>query len=675
MMWPLRKRSKLRESARKVLPGAEVVNVSLLLLFFLLASTAGVRAPAPDSITLPVEVSGAAGTAVGVAVSGASEAGTPVRSLWIQVHGLAYADMVSVRVNHNLWMTLNNDTVSVAEPGRSYGGIGGGFATLELTLTLPETTILKQTNAVEFRFNRTDGVVSGFRVLAFNFLTVEGRRLLRDEAFLHEDPNSWRPPLSDPDQISAGGELWRKAPLTGSGLPNAPAIRAHCSDCHTQDGRDLKYFNYSNRSIVARSQFHGLSELEGRQIASYIRSLAVPNPGRPWNPPYQPGPGLDAQPATSWAAGAGLSWVLDTDVRTLPFIFSGRRSDGEMFVDPATFRPDANLNPRVIPLAMQLPDWNHWLPRVHPLDAWGARFESSTFAKMYADSSYAKAGDADEIGAFFDGWSKSRSKFLTPRLSSTSSKWTSELSNSFYSAQLWQLVKTWEILQRSSYSASIGSRAWPNAIPAATAPAEVHLPDGPDGMGGSALTNEYYSNAWYELQLIVNSGSHRHHGRAPIDWVYVIERFLDLQQRSGRPEPARLLVAVIKAMQSTDPAIGPTDIAEGWRPEQNIDPRIMVTHRWAPAFQLLPGDLRQEVTEGLLRAWLDKTLRFAPVAYFQRGLSGSSYRMPAESLDIAGGRVWEAAPVFEAAGVNARTTERLREWGRVYNSMAQLFHY
>ena len=63
---------------------------------------------------------------------------------------------------------------------------------------------------------------------------------------------------------------------------------------------------------------------EGQQIASYIRSLPVPSPGRPWNPPYQPGPGLDRQPVANWAAGAGLAWALDNDSGTLPFIFGAK---------------------------------------------------------------------------------------------------------------------------------------------------------------------------------------------------------------------------------------------------------------------------------------------------------------------------------------------------------------
>jgi hypothetical protein len=194
-------------------------------------------------------------------------------------------------------------------------------------------------------------------------------------------------------------------------------------------------------------------------------------------------------------------------------------------------------------------------------------------------------------------------------------------------------------------------------------------------MGGSALTNEYYSNAWYELQLIVNSGNHRHRERSPIDWVYLIGHFLELQRQGGKPEPARLLVAVIKALQSTDPAIGPANIAEGWRPDQTVDPRIMIAARWDSVFQILPADLKQAITQCLLSAWLDKTLEYPPVTYFQRGLSAASYKLPPEFLDISGGKVWEAAPQFQAAGVDAATIQRLEAWGKACTTLAQLFHY
>ena len=133
---------------------------------------------------------------------------------------------------------------------------------------------------------------------------------------------------------------------------------------------------------------------------------------------------------------------------------------------------------------------------------------------------------------------------------------------------------------RELFGATGESRTWFNTIAAATAPAAANIPDGPSGMGGSALTNEYFNASWYELQVLLNSGNHRHRDRSPVDWVYLIGEFQDLYRESRRPEPARLLVAVIKAMQSTDPRIGPDDRAQGWRPNQNVDPTIMVSEAW-----------------------------------------------------------------------------------------------
>jgi len=243
-----------------------------------------------DRMLLPIEVLGSESQTVSRTVALPAEQAESVRFLWLQIHGLRYADQASVQFNASAWIPLNNNTVTIAEPGRSFGGIGGGFATLVMTLPLLSGAVVADTNIIRFRFNRTDGVVSAYRVLALNFLTFEGQKLHPPGAFVEDAPETWTPPLPDEASIRARLALWRGASLVASSLPNSPRIEAHCADCHAEDGRDLKYFNFSNGSIVARSRFHGLLALEGKQIASYIRSLTLPNPGRPWNPPYQPGP-------------------------------------------------------------------------------------------------------------------------------------------------------------------------------------------------------------------------------------------------------------------------------------------------------------------------------------------------------------------------------------------------
>ena len=139
------------------------------------------NASTTNRVLLPVEIAGDAGTSVSVTVHVPPGLGKQAHSLWMQVHGMAYAGMASVRINQGPWWPLRNETVAVAEPGKSYGGIGGGFATLKLTLPLPDTSVVDDSNTIQFRFNRTDGIVSGFRVLAFNFLAADGRPILPAE--------------------------------------------------------------------------------------------------------------------------------------------------------------------------------------------------------------------------------------------------------------------------------------------------------------------------------------------------------------------------------------------------------------------------------------------------------------------------------------------------------------
>jgi hypothetical protein len=258
------------------------------------------------------------------------------------------------------------------------------------------------------------------------------------------------------------------------------------------------------------------------------------------------------------------------------------------------------------------------------------------------------------------------------------------LTNKVYSTQLWQLVKTWELMQdfglegrgHDLFGSTADSRTWCNTIPAETAPPAAHIPDGPAGVGGSALTNEYFTAAWYELQIVLNSGNHQHRDRTPLDWVYLIGRFHDLYVRTQQPEPVRLLVAVIKALQSTDPHLGPDNLSQGWRPDQNIDPRIMISPVWAPIFKPLPIEVHQALTASLLAAWMNKNLQYPVAKYLPLGVLGHASYGPSRTYgDISGGKVWEAAPQFRGAGVAAELVRRLQQWGIAFTDRAARLQY
>jgi len=712
-----------RSNSGRLFNSRTMAVACLVLSFFLAARSprAGAAVTSADRILLPIEVLGANGTVASRTFDVPADQAESLRSLWLQIHGVRYAGQASVQVNESPWIPINNNTVTVADPGRSFGGIGGALSTLVVTLPVPAATVATGANTIRFRFNQTDGLSSGYRVLAWNFLTKEGRKVLPPNVFTEDAPESWKPPLPDPAAIQAGQELWHSGLLVASSLPDSPRIMAHCGDCHAQDGRDLKYFNFSNASIITRSVFHGLSAQQGEQIASYIRSLQLPNPGRPWNPPYQPGPGLDEQSISDWAAGAGLRWVLDRDTDALPYLVNqhsampaGSPSDPPANaqdlsqlvgrITPEIFRPDGNLSPRNIPITLQLPDWSEWLPRIHPKDAWGSAFDESEFSALYdgetargikskaaakrslrvllAASRTPDAGVPQVVPAFAE-WSQARSTFLRNNVKSKT-EWSPELTNKVYSTQLWQLVKTWEMMEefalegrgREIFGLTADSRVWCNTTPKETAPVEAHIPGGASGVGGSALSNEYFNASWYELQILLNSGNHRHRDRGPVDWLYVVGRFRNLYDQTHQPEPTRLLVAVTKALQSTDPSLGPEDYSRGWRPEQNIDPRIIVNADWAPIFQPLPAEVRRALTNSLLAAWMDKNLQY-PLTKFlplQGGLQQSYTPSPAYG-GITGGKVWEAAQQFREAGVAHDLIERLRLWGIAYTDRAARLQY
>lgn len=103
---------------------------------------------------LPIEIMGPEGTVAAVTVEIPSTAAGEVSSLWLQVNGLEYEDLASVRVNDGAWVSMNNATAHVVQPGRNYGGIGECFATLKMTVPIASGSVVEGANRIAFRFNR-----------------------------------------------------------------------------------------------------------------------------------------------------------------------------------------------------------------------------------------------------------------------------------------------------------------------------------------------------------------------------------------------------------------------------------------------------------------------------------------------------------------------------------------
>ncbi|NND72401.1 MAG: hypothetical protein HKN43_12575 [Rhodothermales bacterium] len=689
------------------------INIGLLVAGVLLSALAfsgwfsagsGFDPVDKPQIILPVEVLGSTGLTrvVEVVVDEAAD----IDRLYLQVHSPGYkygaGDKVSVQVNSSPWIDISNKTVTCYYPESHYECVGGAFATVRFTI--PAKDVSRGLNTVRFRFNGTDGITSGFRVLDFNFLRSDGSPVLPPEMFAYEDPAGWQPPSNREEDIAAGRRLWHEAVLADNPLNENHTIRAACSDCHATSGMDLKYFGYSNESIIARSVFHALSEEEGEQIASYIRTLPGKSYGTPWDPPYQPGPGIDSRPASAWAAGAGLEAVLEHDSDAIPYMFP----NGIRWQEIAA---DSTINIREIPIAIQLPDWNEWLPRVHPVDAWGDAFARSATATGYEQTVQPLIdGNASTQQALrsLERWNRSFRRDRSDGLNEDAfGGYDSDGVVADYTLGLhqWQAVKTFEVMVGGSYQDKAYEVYGDDAEPLSWFGNSRSLFDvGPHISGpvqvspyphGSPLQNIFMTTAWYELQLIVNSGNRHGLSIRPMDWKYHYGHIADISKWSGIDEPVRYLKSYVKNMQeATNSRCGPgSDCGFYFRhltPARLVVSQSEVAQKGAGRsargrqrdaggsdknlFDTLPVDVKTQLIEAVLRVHVKELLRY-PTSAWPRGDDRQALPGQETIPTLQSGRkqfdmtsyadhYYRSIPIFKNIGVSPTLIDSLSGWGQ-----------
>ena len=642
-----------KNSSTKAVLGAAIVTL-----------TASPAPPPVTSITLPIEVVGPDGTTSTTSFTippGANLSGQ--LQLWMQIHNLKYDTEASVQVNNSAWLPLSTNNVTLLGNAAAFGGIGGGFHTLQMTINLPSGVVTTGNNTVTFRFNGTDGAVSGFRVLAFN-IQSGGSNLLSSALFVEDDPSTWVPPSTAPSDIAAGLALYQGASLTA---PGVGAIQAHCSDCHSIDGRDLKYFNYSNNSIEARSLFHGLTAQQGSQIASYIRSLNIPNPGRPWNPPYQPGPGLDSQPVENWSAGAGLDAVLDNDSEMQQYLMPGGSTAG--------FAATSYLNPREMPIVMQLLDWNAWLPKIHPKDAFGPSFTNGAINADYLGlraalqpnnpTAYTNARYS------FDNWFEAAGTFLAPV--EANANWSANnLPTKVYSVTQWMMVKQWELNQefglegmpQAIFGARSDVRSWVGSEAFDTAPDMQHIPVGPSIGNGSQVAYDYVVFAWTQLQLVLNDGQGGQGGHTPIDYGYAFGSLHNLYVNDAKLPGIMLQVEwLVKSLQEfTLSGNGPQVGDLGWAPFIT-SPLPLVNFNYAPLWSATSPATRATISQAYTQAWFNQASTYTPQQFYLGHWTTATENPATDLFDttFAGG-VWYMLPRLRFVGVSVSLTDQIGTW-------------
>ena len=564
-------------------------------------------------IVLPLEVVYPVGSHVSVNFTTTASA----TSLLLSLHGIEIEDEASVQINNQPAILIDNSTVEILGPGLTtqfpIGSSDISYYNLRLKANIPAGAV-----TLKFSLNKITDRVSGFRVVNVDLRDVANKSVLPPKTFVSEDVFRWRAPLvggkvASSADIDEGKNLFTQKDLTGSPL-NKLNLQMHCSDCHANDGRDLKYFNYSNTSIIARSLFHGLSLTQAEQIAAYIRSMKTyqSRNARPWNPPYQPKSGLDASDIREWSAGGGITAVLTDQRQMVPYIFPGYTKSREAAITSQSLlnssnpqsSPDqlifSNLNIRELPIDLPLPDWNHWLPDVSLRDAVGgdSQYTSSVLFKAFAQldqalqagdlQSYAKNARSSPIeigGAYVP---KSYPILSHPGMTIDKPEQYSnhDLAKISHAVSLWKDVKQWEMQNKYDLDNQVSKlinlsfpglsplvqqrfepRGWISSILFSTSSKFVDRDLGQTSITGNTRGEQYMRDSWYWQQLILNPGMGYGCGNNPIDWGYIPGAIEETGLVLQKSQFMRLYAMTVKGMQERDNGIDYTDPRScGWNP-------------------------------------------------------------------------------------------------------------
>ena len=402
--------------------------------------------------------------------------------------------------------------------------------------------------------------------------------------------------------------------------------------------------------------FMGLAGKMVARIAQYLRDLPVNHSsnGRPWQPPYQPGPNADNN-AYEWAAGQGLENVLENEQELLNDLF-GSTDPSETQIRNAINDFNGNTNIRTQRIAVQFPDWNEWLPVVHPKDILTAS-EYNTIKTAFdnlrnsvnssskintlnnktgVNTPYANNGLFEALGVFAREIHKVIEGDYTltyPR----SPYWADNSSNQAFedrkrSLAHWYGMKLFDVIQefdiydiadlKNIANADEETFQWPIREWAVFQNA-AHITSGKrvnsyflsDDTPTKQTKSIYLSSIWYQLQLTLTPG-HRKGGQVePNDYAYNLQHMHRLGARSGIYEPVRFFQNYLKAGEQRNngktPAQSLTQSFAGWNMRELSPWRLWSTGRGnTQLFDALPVELRKRLRDTFMDEVADKLLSF-----------------------------------------------------------------
>lgn len=585
--------------------------------------------------------------------------------LYLKVNNLNKASALSyrLRVDGGNWSSWQ-----IADPNfdefpkdEAYGGLGGGFGTNEFATPISGFEPNRE-HQIQFSFNyEAPDEESGYRILDIKLWQTNDVKTDNQltNGRIDSDPSTWQGPFGNgaTQEAAEGEDLW----FGRNGAPSlkdasGALIKASCSDCHAQSGYDLKYFNYSNKSIESRATFHGLSREEAKKIAQYIRDLGMKNSenGRPWQPPYQPGPDADKD-AFEWAAGAGLENVIPNEDGLLQDMF-GSTNPSKTEIRDAVNAYEGNTNIRTQRIATQFPDWNEWLPRVHPKDILSdadynvietafANLKNSVDTEAERDNLnsktgvwtiYANNGLFEALGIFATEVHKVIAgdySFNFPR----SPEWADNISTQsvedmkkslshWYSVKLFDVIHEYDLHDIDDLGNIPNSEEevyqWPTREWAVFQNA-AHVISGNRvtaymlsdvGNATKETKSIYLSSLWYQVQLTLTPGHRRGGVVVPNDYSYNLQHIHRLEARTGIAEPVRFFQNYLKAAEQRNNGLTPgvTSGVTGWNMRELSPWRLWSTGRGnTDVFDALPTSLKRDLRDVFMDETADILLSFS----------------------------------------------------------------
>ncbi|MGL5004238.1 MAG: hypothetical protein ACRDAM_14970 [Casimicrobium sp.] len=360
------------------------------------------------------------------------------------------------------------------------------------------------------------------------------------------------------------------------------------------------------------------------------------------------------------------------------------------------------INIREMPIALQFPDWNDWLPHQHPLDALGetlfndtagvrgkplpvAFVELDTFlssapiAQLIASGDlYSKLNDFTSASANFSN---------TIQVAAEASGLITEVVRP--SLANWSAIKQWELMQKYGLEdkaplvhGTYGERrSWLTMrrnvfeiAPHRSAANDINFEY------QSVSVGKYLSTAWYQLQLTINAGNRKGINLWPVDWNYQPDHILGLYSRGGGPQhPLRYLASHTKMYQQFADGDVMQNTALGLR--QIHIQRYVPGRGHGVILDSLTQPLRLNAYEALLKATMDVLEVYAPQDWERGEPDGGSTVEPlnyvltdksitrerlsavCHSGNIA--NCWSSSiPYYKEIGVDPAIIRRLIDWGK-----------